>query len=180
MRIAMDISQVAYERTGVSKSVTKLVENLLKEDAKNEYIFFFSSLRGSLSKEFLQKLSGGTNVKLRTYKIPQSLLTLFWNELHILPIEWLVGQVDVFVTSDWTEPPTKKAKKVTFVHDLTPFLFTNETDEKIIRNHKLKLSWAKKECEAFICPSESTKKDLEKLFNVKPEKVHVVRWGVGA
>lgn len=173
----MDISQVAYERTGVAKSVIKLVETLLKEDTKNEYIFFFSSLRSSIPGEFLQKLSSGSNVKVKTYKYPQSLLSLLWNKLHVLPIEWLIGQVDIFVSSDWTEPPTK-ARKITFVHDLTPFLFPKETDKRIVQNHKLKLSWAKKECKAFICPSISTKKDLVRLFSIPPEKVHVVRWGV--
>lgn len=45
MRIGIDVSQMAYEQTGVGKYVRNLVNNLLKIDGENEYVLFFSSLR---------------------------------------------------------------------------------------------------------------------------------------
>ena len=45
MRIGIDISQLAYERTGVANIVQNLVQQLSQIDSKNEYILFYSSLR---------------------------------------------------------------------------------------------------------------------------------------
>ena len=45
MRIGIDISQLAYPQTGVANYLKKLVENLLKIDRENDYVFFGSSLR---------------------------------------------------------------------------------------------------------------------------------------
>ena len=45
MRIGIDISQIAYEHTGVAGYLKRLVEELLRIDKENEYVLFFSSLR---------------------------------------------------------------------------------------------------------------------------------------
>jgi len=42
MKIGIDISQLAFENTGVSNYLSDLVQNLVKIDTKNEYILFFS------------------------------------------------------------------------------------------------------------------------------------------
>jgi len=177
MRIGIDISQVAYENTGVAKSVTRLIENLVKIDKKNEYIFFFSSFRRQIPQKVLKGLIGSQNVRIKTFRIPQSLLSYFWNRLHIFPLEWFLGNIDVFISSDWTEPPTNKIKKVTFVHDMSPFLFPDQTDQSIVKNHKAKLKWAKKEDRMFLCPSEVTKNDIVKIMGIPSDKIRVIQWG---
>ena len=177
MRIGIDISQVAYGKTGVARSVSKLIQNLVLNDRKNHYVFFFSSLRNDIPPLLFQSLINSSNVEIKSYKFPQSFLTFLWNRLHVLPIEWLIGKVDVFVSSDWTEPPVKRAKKVTFIHDMTVFLFPKETDRGVIKTQKKKLSWSVKECDAFITPSLATKKDVVRILGISPEKVKVVPWG---
>lgn len=178
MRIGIDISQVAYENTGVAKSISRLIENLVKIDKKNEYIFFFSSLRGQIPPKVLETLIESQNVRIKTFRIPQRLLSYFWNHFHILPLEWFLGNIDVFISSDWTEPPAKKIKKVTFVHDMSPFLFPDQTDRSIVKNHNAKLKWAKKEEMMFLCPSEATKNDIVKIMGIPSEKIKVIPWGV--
>ncbi len=177
MKIGIDISQTAYVGSGVANSVSRLIDNLVEIDKKNEYILFFSSLRNKFPASRLN-VQSKSNVSIKQFKLPPVLLDLLWNKLHILPIESLIGDVDVFISSDWTEPPTKHAKKITVVHDLAVYKFPQETDEKIVRTQKRKLHWSVKECDAFICPSESTKKDLSSILEVSERKIHVVPWGV--
>ena len=43
MKIGIDISQIAYEGTGVGNFVENLVKQLITVDRKNEYVLFFSS-----------------------------------------------------------------------------------------------------------------------------------------
>lgn len=172
MRIGIDISQLAYPQTGVANYVGNLVENLLKLDKDNEYILFFSSLRGQIKNEKLKIKNG--NIKLKTFKIPPTLLDLLWNRFHIIPVEWFIGDVDVFLSSDWTQPPTKKAKKVTILYDLLVYKFPQEMHPKIVATQKRRLAWVTKECDQIICISEATKKDAMEILGIEEERLAVV------
>ena len=118
MKIGFDISQIAYEKTGVANYLFNLIKHLLVIDKKNQYILFYSSLRRNLKSQISNLKSTSQNLKIKTFRFPPLLLDFLWNKLHILPIEWLIGDVDVFITSDWTEPPTLHAKKATILYDL--------------------------------------------------------------
>jgi hypothetical protein len=163
MRIGIDISQMAYPGTGVANYLKNLVENLLKLDKKNKYVLFFSSLR--------KKPPPLPN--MRVFRLPPTLLEFIWNRLHICPLEWFVGEVDVFITSDWTEPPASKAKKVTILYDLIVYKHPQETAKKIVAVQKRKLKWVKKESAQIICISQSTKKDAQEILGIKEERLAV-------
>ncbi len=171
MKIGIDISQMAYEGTGVANYTRNLVENLLKTDQENEYVLFFSSLRGKVP-------DNNFKATLRRYWIPPTLLDFLWNKLHILPIEWLIGDIDIFITSDWTEPPTVRAKKMTVLHDLVVFKYPKETDQKIVAVQKRKLAWVKKEAAMVICVSQATKNDAQQILGIEENKLRVIYEGV--
>ena len=173
MKIGIDISQTAYQGTGVANYLKKLVEHMIAVDHENEYVLFFSSLRGSIDQRFVKGLTG-SRVTLKTYKLPPSFLSLLWNKLHIIPIENFVGDVDVFITSDWTEPPARKAKKVTILYDLIVYKFPEETDAGIIETQKKKLQWVKKESAKILCISEATKKDAKEILGINNERLTVI------
>ena len=180
MKIGIDISQIAYEGTGVAELTKELVKNLLKIDRKNDYILFGSSFR---NKENLRKIcerfdDSNHRSIIKLFSFPQTLLDLFWNKLHILPIEWLIGDVDVFITSDWTEPPTIRAKKATILYDLIIYKYPNETDRKIVEVQKRKLKWVKKESDLIICISEATRKDAMELLGIEDKRLKVIKPGI--
>jgi hypothetical protein len=170
MRIGIDISQLAYQNTGVSNYLEKFLKNLFKEDKKNEYILFFASLRGDLNSDF----SEFPNVSVKKFPIPPSALDTMWNKLHLMPIENFLGDLDIFISSDWTEPPTKKAKKITILYDLIVYKYPEETDKKIVDVQKRKLKWVKKETERIICISEATKNDAKEILGIEDSKLTVL------
>lgn len=172
MRIGIDISQVAFNANGVSNYLVNLIENILKIDDKNEYVLFFSSMRRSISSSSL-KIDGNSKVKIKKYRIPPTILDLLWNRLHIFPIEWFIGQVDLFITSDWTEPPSK-AKKATIIYDLIVYKSPNETASRIVQTQKRKLKWVKKESDLVFAISESTKRDIEEILKIDKDKIRVI------
>jgi len=175
MKIGVDISQLAFPSTGVANYLSSLLDSLLSQDSQNEYIFFFSSLRGKLGNyDFLNK----PNSKLKKYPFPPSLLNILWNRLHILPIEALIGRIDVFVSSDWTEPPVMYASKATILYDLIVYKYPNETAKSIVDVQKKKLEWVKKETDRIMCISNSTKKDAEEILGLSSEKLIVINAGV--
>lgn len=179
MRIGIDISQMTYEGTGVANYLSNFVQYLLQVDRKNEYVLFFSSMRRKFSPpaggfNFQSKLK---NLKIKTYRFPPTFLDFFWNRLHIFPIEWLIGDVDVFISSDWTQPPTK-AKKATILYDLIVYKYPQETDKKIVSVQKRRLQWVKKEADMIFCISEASKRDAMEILNIEEKKLHVLYPGI--
>jgi len=177
MRIGIDISQLAYEKTGVSNYLEDLVIELIKKDTNNEYVLFFSSLRRRVPKR-VAILAARKNVRLKVFKFPPLVLHFLWNKVHTLPVDSLIGGVDVFISSDWTEPPIKSGVKGTILYDLIVYKFPQETAEKIVEVQKRKLFWVKKESSFIFCISEATKKDAQEILKIEPSKLHVIYPGL--
>ena len=178
MKIGIDISQIIYEGTGVATYTRELVKSLVKVGDKDEFVLFGSSLRLRRPlKEFLKGLPG-ENAKGKFSFLPPKLLEFLWNGVHLFPVENLVGEVDIFHSSDWLEPPTKKAKKVTTIHDLTiykyPETFFARGGHDIVKNQKRKLFFTKQECDLIICVSETTKQDAMEILKIPEKKLKVI------
>lgn len=177
MRIGIDISQLAYSGTGVANYLENLVSHLLEVDTENEYVLFFSSMRNKFKKRALFNIDN-KRITLKEFKLPPRLLDLLWNKLHILPIESLIGRVDIFITSDWTEPPTKHAKKATILYDLIVYKHPKETAQSIVAVQKRKLAWVKKETSLVFCISEATKNDAKQILGLDDSTLQVVYPGL--
>ena len=170
MKIGIDISPIIYE-SGVSWYTWHLVKNLLKLDKTNTYLLLGGSLRRTTDLlDKIQKIRG--NFKVSFYPIPPTVADLLWNRLHLLNIESVVGPLDVFHSSDWSQPPSN-AFKVTTVHDLSPITYPDLTDEKVINNTTRRLKWIVKEVDRIIVPSNSTQKDLLRV-GVDKGRIRVV------
>jgi len=160
MKIAIDVSQIIYS-TGVATYTKNLVKELLNIDKKNRYLLFGGALRG---RNKLESFFSGCRGSFQKSILPLSpkLAHVFWNNLHIIPLETVLGKFDVFHSSDWTQPKSR-AFKITTVHDLAPIKYPELTPKKIVTVHKKRLEWVKKEVDRIIVPSLSTKKDLIEL-----------------
>lgn len=169
MKIVLDVSQAIYG-TGVSDYTIELANGLHSHTPG--LTLFGSSLRRR--NEFKNIFPG---VNLITSWLPPSLTNILWNQLHILPIESFTGQAGIYHSSDWAQAPSH-AKKVTTIHDLSPFLFPDEmasggmTD--VVKTHQARMKWVARECDKIICVSENTKKDLVKIFPAIEESRVVV------
>lgn len=157
-RIAFDISPALYG-TGVSDYIINLVPLLDVQP------FGYSFRRRSE----LQTLFS----QAKTFPLPPTLMEFVWNDLHLLPIETLIGHFDVYHSSDWAQAPSK-AKKVTTVHDLAPLLYPAEHDSSIVSAHSARMTRVVKDCDAVICVSESTSQDFQRLYHYPEEKIHVI------
>lgn len=174
MKIGIDISQLTFGNTGVFNYLKNLLTHLFEIDKKNQYILFYSSLRGKLPNLNIDN----PNVSIKKFKIPPTILDLLWNKLHIIPIESFIGDVDIFISSDWTEPPVKKAKKATILYDLIIYKYPKETAQKIVETQKRKLKWVKKESSKILCISEATKKDAIDILGIDETRLEVISTGI--
>lgn len=180
MVIGIDISILVYAGSGVATYTYELVTHLLKSDTKNEYRLFYSSRRKP--KRVLEQLTefkqlGG---KVYSYPLPPWFLNIIWNRWQIMPVEWLIGKVDVYHSSDFLRPPLlPDTRGLTTIHDLTWKIFPQYHTPEIVKGHERKLKRTIAGKDTIIVDSQNTKKDL---FNYYPEidskKVHVIPLGV--
>jgi len=180
MKIGIDISQVVYEGTGVGRYVRELIPSLIQLAPNDEFILFGSSLRQKLKlREFMDQIRKKySNVRTVLISLPPSVLDVLWNKLHILPITWIIGSIDVFWSSDWTQPPLGKAKGITTIHDLSFLRYPESFHSKIVEVHKRRLNQVKKECVRYLCDSEATKADVIRYCHFPANKCVVVYPGI--
>lgn len=165
IRIGMDISQTAH-KGGVATYTYNLTKKL-SEIPDLEMVYFYSSLR----KPYKGKLKN-----LKSYRLPPTLFEMLFNRWRNVSIEKFMGPLDIFHSSDWTQPPSK-AKKVTTYHDVVPEKYPQWSHSKIIAVHKRKLRLVENEIDHVIAVSESTKKDLLEVSNIPEEKITVIYEG---
>jgi hypothetical protein len=150
-----------------------MVREMVRQGTGHRFVLFGASLRKRyVFEEFARSL--GPNVRSVTVPIPPTLLEPLWNTLHILPIEWLIGSVDVFWSSDWTQPPLARAKGITTIHDVSFLRFPESFPEKIVAVQKRRLARAARECAAFLCDSQATAGDVVKFLGISEKKLRVV------
>jgi len=160
MKVAIDISQAVYD-IGVSRYTKNLVQELVKLNGGVQYVLFGGYFR---RKKELINFTGQVRGSFETkfFPIPPTMMDILWNRLHFLEIEKLVGKIDVFHSSDWTQPPSR-AFRITTVHDLVPLKFPQLSHPRLVSVHKRRLYWVSKEVDRIIVPSEATKNDLLKM-----------------
>ncbi len=177
MRICIDISQTVYEGSGSGRYVVELVKELLAQDQTNEYVLFGSAMRRrsqlvsfvALLKEQFPK----SHITPKLFYFPPKFFEIVWNRLHILPLEFFTGRVDVYHSSDWVEA-LSKAKRVTTVHDLIPFLYPVFVHPRIREAHILRWKRILAEEDCVIVDAEITKKDIISRFSFPAEKIAVI------
>jgi glycosyltransferase involved in cell wall biosynthesis len=172
MNIGIDISQIIYSG-GVGVYLKNLVKNLSKIDHKNQYVLFGTSLRKKNILEGFFKQIKKSNFNKKFYCLPSTIDSFLFNQLRFPRIELLLGRIDLFHSSDWTEPKSS-CSKVTTIHDLAPLIYPQLHDPRIVAVFKRKLDLVKKESTLIISVSQRTKKDLVQRLGIAEEKIKVI------
>ncbi|MBI2018960.1 glycosyltransferase family 4 protein [Candidatus Daviesbacteria bacterium] len=165
IKVGLDISQIAHGG-GVATYTQNLAEQL-QELTDLEMVYFYSSLR--------KPYRGGLK-NIKKYRLPPTLFEMLFNRWRNVPIEKFIGPLDVFHSSDWTQPPSK-AKRVTTYHDVVPLKYPQWSHPKIVEVHKRRLWLVEKEIDFVIAVSEATKKDLMEVSVIPESKIKVIYEG---
>lgn len=177
MKIAIDVSQVVYEGTGVANYTSNLIEEIVKNKDHEFFLFGYSWGRRKILKDFFKKYSPLPQVTTKLIPWPNSLVNRWGNVWHRINLEDLIGRFDLLHTSDWVEFPSKKIK-VTTIHDLVVFKYPQHLPETIVVTQKQKLNWIARESRLIFADSEATKFDIIKYLKIDEQKIKVVYLGV--
>lgn len=176
MKIGIDIRCLCEEKySGISEYTYNLVKHLLAIDQENEYYLFYNAAKAQRVPKF-----DGSNVFYKGFKYPNKLFNLGIRFLKITSLDKLLGGVDVFVTTSFLFTNlSKDCKKVLIIHDLSFELYPEFFTAKIRLWHNLinpkKIS---KESDRIIAISQNTSSDIQKNYQISPEKIDVVYNGI--
>lgn len=171
MKIGIDARFVGPEGTGLGKYTEKLIENLQRIDANNNYVIFLREANWSYlnltSKNFEKKLAD-----IQWYS-PQ--------EQFKMPAIYNSQNLDLLHVPHFNVPILYRKKFVVTIHDLIHHHFSQEsttTKNPIIfkfkrMGYKITISNAVKRSQKIIVPSKFVKDEVTNNFKVDPRKIVV-------
>jgi len=177
--IGIDISMLVYRGSGVATYTYNLVIALLKFHPEHKYKLFYSSFRRPKNFNYLNEFKS-LGAKVYNYYLPPSVLKWLWNKKNFLPIEWLIGKVDAFHSSDFLRPPLLSGTLgITTLHDLTWKIFPEFHTDDIVFAHTRKIQKTIKYQDLILVDSKNTAKDLAACFpDTKLTNIKVVYLGI--
>lgn len=167
MHIAIDISQVVYDGTGVARFTRRLVEALAHHPRtkKHRFTLFFSSLNRRLPDDIRVLCARHKHLRLLRWFVPPRALAYLWNTPTVRLLAPTPEVFDVWISSDWTEaPPRIAAHKATVLHDLVIKRYPETVDPVILSTHEARMKLVADESEWIFCDSESTARDLHEFY----------------
>ncbi len=184
MRIGIDYTAAARQRAGIGRYTRELVTSLLRVDESHEYVIFaaIGGLENERWKREAHKLRsiGASRLTFRTMPLSDEWLARIWHRLRLpVPVEWLIGSVDVFYSPDFVLPPTRPGTQALLtVHDLS-FMRYPETFVPPLRRYLARVvPRAIARADLVLADSAHTRFDIVEFFDHPSDQVKVLYSGV--
>jgi glycosyltransferase involved in cell wall biosynthesis len=178
MRIGIDYTVGVYQGSGVGRYTRTLVRALAASERELDFTLLWARARGDDGRELprLDRFVGyPPNFQARRLPLNQRLLTAAWQRLRLpVPVELFAGPLDLLHAPDFVAPPTRRARRIVTVHDLT-FLVVPEYAHPQLRAYlEAAVPRNVREADHIFADSAATKVDLQRLLDVPGEKITVV------
>ena len=176
MRIVLDVSPLARPRTGIGNYIRSMVAGLV-EAAGGEHELVAFGPSGPRGRRRIRAALNGLDVEVRTPLAPHALRQA-WSRSGRVPVERVVGRLDVLHFSDWMYPPQRGGLRATTVHDLIPLRHPEWVEPETVRMHGPKYEHAARTCDRFFVNSRFTGREVVELLDVPEERVRVAYPGI--
>lgn len=179
MKIGIDArSLIRLFKTGIEYYTYHLINHLAMIDQNNEYILWlggtFRRLNVPSDVLKLKKL----NVKFRINRCPGKFINFLQDHYPRFPlVEFCIGKVDVFHSTEFLSLPQMTGKKVITIHDLTFIKEPNWVPEGTFNKMKGIAKFAEG-ADLIIADSLSTKNDIIEMLKIPEDKIRAIHLGV--
>lgn len=171
MKVCIDIQSVIANRTGVGRYTCELVKALSKIVNKGDITLSYFN--------FLGRYEGLDYFQNKQIKfIPGRLYNQLWKKFHFPPLNWFIGDYDVYHFPNFCLPPMNHGKYIITVHDLAFMRYPEYIEPKNLKFLLSELPRSLEEAHRIIAVSNFTKNELVELFKIPKEKVVVIYEGV--
>ncbi len=175
MRIGIDYTAAVRQGGGIGRYTRNLIRAVAELDADNRYLLFVAGGWG-------QGDGLGpwpANFQVRAVPLSDRWLHILWQRLRLpVPIQAVIGPVDLFHSPDFVLPPTGRTPTILTVHDLSFLRVPECFVPAFCRYLEGAVGRAVRRARHILADSESTRRDLIELLRVEPERVAVLYPGV--
>src|SRR5512133_1035808 len=176
MRIAIDYSPAVNQGAGIGRYTRSLVHALAEIDSKNEYVLFYT-YPGRHKPDW--PFGDHPNFIEKAVSVSDRTLAIVWHRLGLpLPINFVIGNVDIYHATDFVLPPLRRTAGVVTVHDLSFILYPDHADSGLVSYLERAVPTSVRRASLVLADSENTRNDLVCLLDVPPERVEVLYAGV--
>jgi glycosyltransferase involved in cell wall biosynthesis len=176
VRIVVDVSPLSRPRAGIGNYIRGMVAGLAEAGGGAHRLVAFGP-SGPRGRQRIREALAGLPVELRLPLLPHLARTA-WSRAGRLPVERLVGELDVFHFSDWMYPPQRAGVRATTVHDLVPLRFPELVEPETLRMHGRKYEHAARTCDRVFVNSRFTGGEVVERLGVPEERVVVAYPGI--
>jgi len=180
MRIAIDIRALQDKRhSGVQEYLLNLLEELLKIDKKNQYIFFSSGQKILEHKDIQTLIKEYSNVDKRHLHFSNKILTICWRFFNWPNLNKVLENPDIIFAPNLNILPKNiLSKTVITFHDLSFKRFPEFFSFKSRLWHKfIGIRLLAEKCKAVIAVSSSTKEDIKIFYGILDKKIRIIPLG---
>lgn len=182
MIIGVDYTAAAWQGAGIGRYTRELIAATVPRDRSLRYVLFYAA--GGLPPDgrYLRDLSAlcaaHPNIRARPIPLSPRLLTILWQRLRLpIPVEALIGKIDILHAPDFVLPPTR-ARALLTVHDLT-FMVRPETADAGLRRYLMSaVPRSLRRADLVLVDSLATGADVSRLMGVGQERVRLLYPGV--
>ena len=174
MKIALDYTAAARQRAGIGRYTRSLIRALAQQDLENQYALYVphNALYLDDTRAFPK------NFRVARAPLNERYMVAMWQRARVpLPIEMLTGAANVFYSPDFVLPPTRAKRKILTIHDLS----FKRHPETAVPNLKWYLDDAVpraiQRADLILADSNSTRSDLQELFDTPPERIQTLYSG---
>jgi len=176
MRIAIDLTSLLPQPTGVDNYLKQLVLNLSKIDHENQYMILINYEDRNVFQGMLPRNFTAIALCLR----PRAVRLLF--QQIILPVAAMGWNADVVHSPSFIMPLYRGGQRhVVTIHDMT-FFSLPECHITLRRSssYKRAVLWSIRRAHLVIAPSQSTKQHiLDVIPDMAPDQIRVIPQGIG-
>lgn len=185
MRIGIDYTSAAHQGAGIGRLTRNVVRALAEVDQENEYTLLVQGRRLPYPPGTPHPRNTASGIpsanfrEVRTW-IDEHWWNRIWHRARLpIDVEWLVGQVDLFHSPDFTLPPMRSGtKSIVTIHDLSFLRLPHCFERALLEYLTSNVPRAVQRADWVLADSENTRQDVIELLGVAEERVTVLYPGV--
>lgn len=172
MQVGIDYTAAATQHAGIGRSVREFVSAVLKQPDRPGLTLVYAH-RGPVNE--VDALAIYERVKVRRLPVSPRVALGVWHKARLpVPVEALIGPVNVFHGPDYALPPMAFARGVLTVHDLSFVVRPQDAHPAQRRFLESVVPRSIDRARLIVTVSEATKRDLSQRYGVLPHRIRVV------
>jgi glycosyltransferase involved in cell wall biosynthesis len=172
VRVTLDGTPLLGPRTGVGQYVDQLVRAAVGLPGAPELVLTAFTLRGGRPPRDLPP-----GVAWRHRPLPARGLQWLWQRAAFPTAELVAGPMDVFHATNFVAPPTRRARTVVTVHDLSFLTFPDTVTREVARYREL-VPRAVHNAAVVLTPSHSVAAEVRDQYGLPADRVVATPLGV--